>query len=376
MVLHRTSQAVSGALLLATFAVLTGCSGNGAAGKSGQPALSMTVPVTVGSVVRRTVPVDLTAIGNVEAYSTVSIKSQVEGQLQRVYFQEGQDVKKGDLLFTIDSRPFQAALKQAEANLAKDTAQASHTRLDSERYLKLSQDGIASREQYDEARTNAEALEASVRADKAAVENAEVQLGYCTIRSPLDGRTGTLIVHPGNVVKANDLTLVVINQIRPVYVSFSVPERYLAQIKAHMVSRVLAVKATIPGDEARPLEGTLTFVDNAVDSVTGTLHLKGTFANSERRLWPGQFVNVVLTLGEQTRAVVVPNQALQTGQQGQYVFVVKPDLSVDLRPVVAGMTAGGDTVIEKGLQPGDRVVTDGQLLLSPGAKVEIKSAER
>ncbi len=330
------------------------------------------VPVTVATVIQKTVPIELQAIGNVEAYSTVSVKSQVEGQLERAYFQEGQDVKKGDLLFTIDPRPFEAALRQAEANLARDTAQAQHARSDAERYLKLSQAGIASKEQYDQAQTTAEALDASVRADKAAAENAKIQLGYCAIRSPIDARTGTLIVHQGNVVKANDLALVVINQMDPIYVSFSVPEKYLSEIKRHMASGKLRVNAIVPGEERRPAPGVLTFVNNTVDSTTGTIRLKGTFVNPEKRLWPGQFVNLKLTITALPNAVVVPSQAVETGQQGRYVFVVKPDLTVDFRVVTAGDTVEGDTVIANGLKPGERVVTDGQLRLFPSAKVEIK----
>ena len=225
----------------------------------------------------------------------------------------------------------------------------------------------------DQFETNAEALEASVRADRAAVESARVDLGYCTVRSPIGGRTGDLMVHPGNVVKANDTALVVINQITPVYVDFSVPEQHLADIKKYQTRGKLRVRALIPQDEQRPAEGALTFVNNTVDAATGTILLKGTFANPDRRLWPGQFVNVVLTLTSRPKVVVVPNQAVQTGQTGQYVFVIKPDFSVGIVPVVSGTTFGGVTVIEKGLEPGEKVVTDGQLMLFPGAKVQVKN---
>ncbi len=334
--------------------------------------ISEGVPVTVATVIQKTVPVQVRAIGTVEAYSTVTVKSQVEGEIERVYFREGQDVERSDLLFTIDSRPFEAKLKQAEASLAKDIAQAKNAQAQADRYTKLFQDGIVSKEQYDQFRTNADALEAAVRADRAAVENAKVELGYCTIRSPIDGRTGSLMVHQGNVVKANDTTLVVINQISPAYVDFSVPEQYLAAIKRYMTTGKLKVEAIIPNDEQHPAQGTLTFVNNAVDSGTGTILLKGTFANSERHLWPGQFVNVVLTLAKRPNAVVVPSQAVQTGQSGQYVFVVKSDHTVDSRPVVLGSSLGGEAVIEKGLQPGETVVTDGQLRLVPRAKVKVQ----
>jgi multidrug efflux system membrane fusion protein len=360
--------------MLAALAFVPACSQNGARGDVEQPFVSMAVPVTVATVGLKTVPVELRGIGNVEAYSTVSVKSQVEGQLERVYFREGQDVKKGDLLFTIDSRPFEAALRQAEANLARDQAQEKNARAQADRSAKLFESGIISNDQFDQVRTNFDALQAAVRADQAAVENSRIQLGYCSIRSPIEGRTGNLMVHEGNVVKANDTALVVINQISPLYVDFSVPEQFLPEIKKYQARGKLKVEAIVPHEEARPEQGVLTFVNNTVDSATGTILLKGTFPNLEKRLWPGQFVNVVLALTAMHDAVAVPSQAVQTGQQGQYAFVVKPDLTVDLRPVATGETIGGETVIEKGLQPGEKVVTDGQLLLRPGAKVEVKKS--
>ncbi len=359
-------------LLLATLVFLDACSRNGVRGNSAQATISEGVPVTVATVTQKTVPVQVRAIGSVEAYSTVTVKSQVDGEIERVYFKEGQDVKTDDLLFAIDARPFEAKLKQAEASLARDIAQAKNAQAQADRYTKLFQDGIVSKEQYDQFHTNADALDAAVRADKAAIENARIDLGYCTVRSHIDGRTGSLMVHQGNVVKANDATLVVINQITPVYVDFSVPEQYLAEIKRHMATGILKVEAIITHDEQHPLQGTLTFVNNTVDSGTGTILLKGTFANSERRLWPGQFVNVVLTLAQRPNAVLVPSQAVQTGQSGQYVFVVKSDLTVDSRPVALGSSLGGETVIEQGLRPGETVVTDGQLRLVPGAKAKIQ----
>jgi multidrug efflux system membrane fusion protein len=358
-------------------------------------------PVIVATVSEETVPVEVRAIGNVEAYSTVSVKTLVGGELTQVYFKEGQDVKTGELLFTIDPRPFEAALKQTEANLArdtaqmkqaqanvaKDTAQAKNAEVENRRYAELFEAGVVSREQADQSRTNAEALMATVRADQAAVAsfeeairadsaavaNARLQLGYCSIRSPIDGRTGSLMVHQGNVVKANDLPLVAINQINPIYVSFSVPEKELPEIKKYQAMGKLKVEAAATSDERHPAEGVLSFMDNAVDSATGTIRLKASFANHERKLWPGQFVNVTLTLTAQPNAAAVPSQAVQTGQSGQYVFVVKPDLTVEVRPVAVGRALDGKTVIEQGLQPGEKVVTDGQLRLVPGAKVEVKS---
>lgn len=359
-------------LLLAWLALLAACSGSDPKGNAAPPAMAMTVPVSIASATEQAVPVEVRVIGNVEAYSTVTVKAQAEGEVQRVYFQEGQDVNAGDLLFAIDSRPFEARLKQAEGTLAKDIAQAKNAQAQAERSAKLFQAGIISKDQDDQFQTNSDALEAAVRADRAAVEDAKVQLGYCTIRSPIAGRTGSLMVHPGNVIKADDASLVVINQITPVYVDFSVPERYLADIKEYQARGKLKVRAIIPQDEQRPAQGWLSFLNNTVDSASGTILLKGTFANSDKRLWPGQFVNVVLTLTTRTNAVVAPTQAVQTGQAGQYVFAVKPDFSVEMRPVVTGTTLGAVTVIEKGLKPGENVVTDGQLLLFPGAKVQVK----
>jgi multidrug efflux system membrane fusion protein len=331
--------------------------------------------VTAGTVIQKTVPVQVRAIGNVEAYSTISVKSQIEGILTRVHFKEGQDVNKGDLLFTIDPRPYEAALKQAEANLAKDTAQLENARVEVTRYAELVKKGYVAQEQYDQIRTNAAALEATVNADKALVENARLQLRYCFIYSPITGRTGNLMADQGNLIKANaDNPMVTINQIQPVYVTFSVPEQYLSEIKKYMVGRKVKVETYTTKDEDHPEEGVLTFVDNTVDATTGTIKLKGTFTNQKKNLWPGQFVNVVLALTTQPGAVVVPSQAIQTGQGGEYVFVIKSDFTVESRPVVISRTLDGETVIEKGLQIGEKVVTDGQLRLVPGAKVEIKTS--
>jgi multidrug efflux system membrane fusion protein len=389
-------------LLLTSLALLSACSGKSANGESGPARMREAVPVTIAPVVQKTVPVQVRAIGNVQAYSTVSVKSQVSGELIRVYLKEGQYVKAGEPLFTVDPRPFEVALKQAEANLAmnvarlkqaeanlaKDIALLENARVEANRYAELLKKEVVSREEYDQRRTTAESLEAAVQADraavqsaqetiqadKAAIENAKIQLGYTAIRSPINGRTGNLIVHEGNIVKANDdPALVVINQVSPIYVAFSVPEQYLGEIKKYMALGKLPVEAVIPGSEAHSIGGELSFVDNTVDQATGTIQLKAIYPNKDNALWPGQFVNTVLTFTTQPNAIVVPSQAIQTGQQGQYVFVVKSDLTVETRPVVVGRTLDGETVIEKGLQPGERVVTDGQLQLVPGAKVEIKS---
>jgi multidrug efflux system membrane fusion protein len=348
------------------------------------PAAPPPVPVRVATVVQKTMPVQVRAIGNVEAYSTVSIKAQISGELMEVHFREGEDVRKGQLLFSIDRRPFGVALLQDQANLARDKARAENARLQAERYVKLFQEGVVSSQQRDQAVADTDAADATIRADEAAIEKAKLDLQYCSITSAIDGRTGYLMVHPGNLVKANDVPiLVVINQLNPIYVIFALPERELAEVKKYMAAGKLRVEASLPDDSkgaggavgtqpAYSERGTLSFVDNAVDYTTGTIHLKATFANQQRRLWPGQFVNVVMTLTAQPNAVVIPAPALQTGQNGQFVFVVKPDNAVESRPVTVGSTVQGETIVEKGLQPGEVVVTDGQLRLVPGSKVKVK----
>ena len=331
------------------------------------------VPVTVGKATRRTIPVRITVIGNGEAYTTVNVKAQVDGLLQRVDFREGQDVEQGQELFAIDSAPFEAALHQSEANLARDQAQLKNAHDQFQRNTALFQQGIISKDQEETFRTNEAALEATVKADQAAIENAKIQLGYCVIRSPISGRTGSLAIKMGNLVKNNDAALVTINQISPLYVAFSVPEQYLDEIKRRFAEGPMPVTAAIPQDTAHPEAGTLAFINNTVDSNTGTVMMKATFPNPVKRLWPGQFVNVTLTLQSLPDAVVVPSQAVQTGQNGKYIFVVKADNSVEMRPVVAGVTDGGDTVIEQGVSAGDTVVTDGQLMLMPGGHVMIRN---
>ncbi len=360
-------------LAMAVSVSFSGCSSRKAEGNSGRPQQMVpSVPVIVAEAERKTVPVEVHAIGTVEAFSTVTVKSQVEGQIDSVHFTQGQEVKAGDLLFMIDPRPFQAQLDQAQANLARDEAQAKNASAQAARYASLFQAGIVSKDQFDQFQTTADALGAAVRADKAAVETAKLNLGYCTIKSPIDGRTGDLLVHPGNLVKSNDTALLVINRLSPIYVDFSVPEQYLADVKRFMAERRLEVRAAIGGDQAHPARGVLTFINNTVDSSTGTILLKGEFPNGDRRLWPGQFVDVYLTLASQRDATVVPSQALQRSEKGQYVYVIKPDMTTEFRLVEVGNSYEGDTVIEKGLAPGEKVVTDGQLLLFPGAHVTIK----
>src|SRR5688572_21391850 len=331
------------------------------------------VPVLVATAVQKAVPVQLRAVGNVEPFTTVSIKSQVTGVLMEAHFKEGQDVKKGQQLFTIDPRPFEAALRQAEANMQRDNAQLKNLREQVRRYAELVEKQYVSREQYDLIKTNADAAEAVVEADKAAVENAKVQLSYCYIYSPVSGRVGSLLVNEGNLVRVNDgAPLVIINQINPINVTFGVPEQHLADLKRHMAASRLKVDARFPSDEGRPEQGLLAFVDNAVDRSTGTVKLKGEFTNQERRLWPGQFVNVALTLMTQGDAVVVPSEAVQVGQEGQHVFVVKADKRVEVRPVTIGSTSEGSAIIAKGLAVGEQVVREGQFLLGPESRVEIR----
>ena len=366
-----------GGLFLTVLVFLSACSGE-SAGQSpkkdakGAPA----VPVLVSAVVQKPMPVELRAIGNVQAYSTVIVKSLVEGTLTQAYFKEGQEVKKGDLLFTIDSRPFEVQLKQAEANLARDRAQAENARQEAIRYEQLLQKEYVSQEQFEQLRATAAAFEGTLLADQAAIDQAKLQLEYCSIRSPIDGVAGTLLVYPGNLVKVNDPDhpLVTINQIRPIFVAFSVPEKNLTEIRKYQPLGPLTVDAEIPHSPAPPARGRLTFVDNTVNNTTGTIQLKALFPNEEKTLWPGQFVNVVLILTTQPDAIVVPSQAVQVGQQGSYVFVVKSDQTVESRPVVVAREVSGESVIDRGLASGEQVVTDGQLRLAPGTKVEIKTA--
>jgi multidrug efflux system membrane fusion protein len=318
-------------------------------------------------------PIQVKVIGSAEALSTVSIRAQMTGVLNSVAFKEGADVTRGQVLFSLDRRPLEAALQQTQANLERDLAQAANAKAIAQRYADLAQRGIATREQVETSRTSATALEATVGADRAAVENATVQLQYATISAPISGRTGALMVNAGNLVRANDTTpLVVINQISPIFVSFAVPEARLPDFSRYIAQGSVRVEARPPGDPGAASSGRITFVDNAVDQTTGTIRIKATFSNDDRRLWPGLFVNVVVTLTTDQAAIVVPSAAVQTGPQGPYVYVVKPDQTVDLRPVEVVRTDGADTVIKSGLKTGDIVVTDGQLRLVPGSPISVK----
>jgi len=331
------------------------------------------VPVTIAPVVIKSMPVELRVIGTAEASSSVAIRAQVNGELTKVHFTEGDDVQEGQVLFTLDRRPYEASLRQAEANLQRDVAQAANARAQAQRLQDLAGRGIVSPDQVDASRTAAEALEATVAADRAVVESARVQVENVTISAPMAGRTGALMVHEGNLVRANDTApLVVINRLTPINVSFAIPESQLTTVRHFLARGQLAVDAR-PGDDYTPISGRISFVDNAVDEATGTIMLKGTFGNGDRRLWPGQFVNVVLKLTTEPQAVVVPTMAVQTGQDSQYVYVVKADQTVELRPVSVSRTSDNESIIKEGLKPGETVVTDGQLRLVAGSRISVKT---
>jgi multidrug efflux system membrane fusion protein len=328
--------------------------------------------VSVGKVEQKTMPVEVVAVGNVEAISTVSVRAQVAGEVQQVHFKEGDFVTKGQPLLTIDPRPFEAALAQAKAALARDKATGVYNRQQAVRYKTLFEQGVVPAQQVDSFASAADASDAEINADEAAVKTAELNLEYCRINAPIGGRTGTIMVKPGNLVKVADVPIVVINQVNPIYVNFTVPQHYWPDIKEHVDRGALRVNATIPQDPGHLVQGTLTFVDNAVDSMTGTIHLRATFQNPQNRLWPGLYVSILLTLSEQPNATVVPAHAIVTTQQGSYVYVVKSNNTVEQRTVVPNRTIDDDTVVDKGLKVGETIVTDGQVNLVPGAKVEIK----
>jgi multidrug efflux system membrane fusion protein len=395
---------------------LAGCSNGGASaagsgapggggGKGGKKGMGGgDVPVTVATASKKNVPVEVQVIGNVEAYNTITVKALVGGELTKVSFNEGDFVKKNDLLFSIDRRPLEASLNlaianeakdeaslgQAQANLAKDTAQSKYAEAQAQRYAELFKGGVISKDQAEQLRSNADAAaqaviadnaaiesaKASIGASKAAVDNARVQLGYTDIRSPINGRTGNLTVKQGNVVMANSMDMMTINEIEPIYVTFSVPESQLPAIKRYMELGKLSVRSRPQDDPGGEETGSLTFVDNTVDVTTGTIKLKGTFPNTDHKLWPGQFVRVTLLLTTQPNAVVVPNEAVQTGQSGAFVYVVKPDRTVESRTVVTGARVGQDMVVDKGLDVGEIVVTEGQLRLAPGSKVVVRDGSK
>src|SRR5262245_60781131 len=383
-------------LTLSVLVLVSGCSSPQA--QSGPPVFPP-VPVATAMAVQEPVPIQIRTVGAAEAYSTVEVKSQVDGPLMSVNFTEGANIGQGQLLFEIDSRPYREALRQAEAALAKDQAQLrvaeatlarsqaqlKNARADASRFEQLSKEGISTRQQEEQIRTAAEVAGHSVQADEAAIETirsaieadratieqAKLNLAYCQIHAPISGRAGNLLLHPGNLVKANgDTALVVLNQIQPIFVNFGVPERYLSGVSEQQARRKLRVDVS-PEKESMPVTGTLSVIDNAVDRNTGTIRLKAALDNKQGRLWPGQFVNVVLTLDTQT-ATVVPSEAVQVGQQGSFIYVVKADQEVEPRPVTVGQTITGKVIIENGVMAGEAIVTDGQSRLFPGAKISTK----
>ena len=361
------------------------------------------VPVVTAHSVAKSMPVTIPAVGTAEPLVTVQVRAQVTGQLSRVHFREGQDVRKGDTLFSLDARPFEAALRQAEAVLARDTAQSKNAQSQQNRYKELLDKGLIPRDQYETQAANASALEATLAADQSQVENARLSLQYTSIKAPVSGRTGAFAVHEGDLIRANDTApLVIINQVAPIYVSFSVPGRYLPDIRQNQARRPLRIEARAkpgdapgaqqlapvsPGSAPAPTQagsqdpsspssltglteaGVVSFIDNTVDTTTGTIRLKGTFANADHALWPGLFVQVTLILSTDANAIVVPAAAVQASQSGQYVFVVKPDRTVELRNVRIDRQQAEEMVIAQGLAAGEEVVTDGHLRLTPGARV-------
>jgi len=358
-------------LLIIASAALTGCSKQNAQAATPQrpPA-----PVVVSTVEQRDVPVQITAIGNVEAYQMVQVKSMVNGQIEKILFKEGEDVRKGQLLYSLDKRPFQAALEQAQGNLKRDEAQAANAKVQAARYTDLEKQGVISREQADLQRTAEGTNLAAVYADQAAVQAAKVQLQYTDIYAPIDARAGALMINVGNLVKANDTPfLVQLNQIAPIYVTFTVPEASLSEVR-HFAAEGLKVLAYPKGQSGNPAEGKLTFIDNGVDPQTGTVKLKATFENKDKRLWPGEFVNVVLNISTFRNAITVPTKAVQSGQQGDYVFVVDKDGTADPRQITTTGTYQNLSLVKSGLNSGDTVIVEGQLRVTPKGKVTIQSS--
>jgi multidrug efflux system membrane fusion protein len=361
--------AIAGVVLAAGgYAVLRGMPGSRAADPKGP----QSVPVTAATVVARTMPVRLYAIGNVEPYTTVAVRARVDGQLVGVRFKEGDEVRKGAVLFEIDARPFQASLRQAEANLLRDKALLDRAVEQEKRYKDLLDKKFISPDAYAQNVTNTATANATARADEAAVDSAKLQLEYCTIRAPITGYAGKIMVQEGNLVKAADSTpLVTLNQIIPVFVTFSVPEQNVSELRLYLAKGDVNVQARLPNSTVVPTGGRVSFLDNSADTTTGTIKLRAEFPNADRALWPGQFANVAVTLYEQKDAVVAPSASVQNGPSGQYVYVVKPDLTVELRNIKVARAEGDDTIVASGLAAGERVVTAGQLRLAPGAKVTL-----
>lgn len=351
--------------------IVAGCQDRQAAsyGRSSQP-----VPVTISQVVRKAMPVQVSAVGNVEAYREVSVVAQVGGRVEKVHFTEGDTVRKGDILFSLDRRPFETALHQAQAQLDRNRLLAANATSDLKRYQTLVSKDYVSQEQFEKLQTQVAALEATLRADQSAVETATLNLQYATIRSPIDGRTGSLLVDQGNVVKANDKPMVVIRQVQPIFVRFAIPEKFLSRIRRHITEEKLRVQAVAPDMEAEPMSGELTFMENTVDTSTGTVGLKALFSNSQERLWPGQYVDVNVLLSLEPNVIVIPAVAVQKSSEGDYVLVLREDRTVTVRKIKVSRIENEQAVIAQGLKPGEQVVTDGQFQLTQGSKVVIKKA--
>jgi multidrug efflux system membrane fusion protein len=366
--LHRITTVI----FVLTGLVFSGCSGKTATNSEAlkQSPSTASVPALVAQAEAQDVAVELRNIGNVEAYSTVTIRSQVTGQIVKVHFREGDEVKIGDLLFTIDSRPAEGALRQAQADLKRDQAQLAGAKLEFEREKKLLEHLITSRDGYEKAEATFQAFEGTVMADEAGVSRARLMLEFTKIRSPIEGRTGNLMVREGNIVKAPDDAMVIINQVKPIYATFSTPEQDLPAIRQRLKESKLWVEVEVPPETGEAPRGELSFIDNAVDTATGRIKLKATFPNANNLLWPGQFVQTKLTLRILTNATVVAARAIQSSQNGDFVFVVKPDSTVQKRLIVAGLSRGGKTVIESGLQRGEMIVIDGQLRLREGSLIQ------
>ena len=360
------------ALLLASLFALTACS----EGEKKKPQ-APPVPVTTANAAARDIPVTLQVVGRAEAYESVVLKSRVDGQVAAVLFTEGQQVKQGDPLIRLDPSDFSARLQQAEATAARDQALIAKSRSDTARYSALKERNFVSEEKLNDIRTNEAAASANLRASQAAANVARLQLSYTTLRAPFSGVVGARLVFPGSSVKINDTTLAVINRVRPLLVSFSVPEKHLPRLRAAMAAATgsrMKVDVSLPGDKSQRYEGEVHFLDNAVDATTGTILMKAVLPNAEEKLTPGQFLNVTLLLDTLTGAVTIPNEAVQQGAEGQFVYVVKDDQSAEVRPITTAAAAAGVTAIAKGLAVGETVVTDGQLRLAPGVKVKAREA--
>ena len=377
LLLKRKKSGTTPIVTIAAISLITAMLNACGKSASGPPPAMPAVPVLTAQAVRKTLPNQLHEIGTVEAFATVNIKSRIEGHLVAIHFKEGDFVTRDQLLFSLDARPADANVRQAAANLARDEAQAAQARTDEARYLYLWKEQVGSHQQYDQAHASAGTWTATVAADQAALDTARLGLQYTAIRSPLDGRTGNLQSHLGDLIKPDaDTPLVTITQIQPIYVNFAIPERELPAVREQMKAHPLEVDAAIPNANAQelPEHGLLSFVDNTVDRTTGTILLKGLFQNENLRLWPGAFVNASLTLNAIRDAIVVPSAAIQTSQQGTFVFVVGADQRVAMQPVATGVRVDDETVVERGLAAGQTVVTDGQLRLAPGAMVTVKRA--